>query len=185
MAADIVVFGKHAEVSPQLRAHTLEKLERIEKYAKDARRVEVDYSEHATRRAADSHECEILVHVNKHLVKGHATSADHYAALDIALEKVEHQMRKLHERRIHRRNASRARDNGGSVVDDGEEDSENEPAVVKIKQIAVKPMDPQEAALQMELLGHDFFLFTLSTSGRAAVMYRRRDGKLGLIEATG
>jgi putative sigma-54 modulation protein len=46
-------------------------------------------------------------------------------------------------------------------------------------------MDPEEAALQMELLGHDFFLFTMATSGRAAVLYRRRDGRLGMIEASG
>ena len=56
---------------------------------------------------------------------------------------------------------------------------------MKIKQFAVKPMDVEEAALQMELLGHDFFLFTSTETGRAAVLYRRRDGSLGLIEAAG
>ena len=57
--------------------------------------------------------------------------------------------------------------------------------LVKTKQFSVKPMDVEEAALQMELLGHDFFLFTNAESGRASVIYRRRDGQLGLIEATG
>jgi putative sigma-54 modulation protein len=60
-----------------------------------------------------------------------------------------------------------------------------EPQIVKTKQFAVKPMDPEEAALQMELLGHDFFLFRNSESESAAVLYRRRDGALGLIEVTG
>jgi len=184
---DIVVFGKHVEVPPALRTHTLEKVERVEKYAKDVRRVDVDYAVHATRKAADSHECEILVHVNKHLVKGHATAADHYAALDIALEKVEQQMRRLHERRVRRRGGAKgARAGGVSVIDpNADEESDAEEQIVKVKQIAVKPMDPEEAALQMELLGHDFFLFTMSNSGRAAVMYRRRDGQLGMIEASG
>lgn len=56
---------------------------------------------------------------------------------------------------------------------------------MKTKQFSVKPMDLEEAALQMELLGHDFFLFTNADSGLAAVIYRRRDGQLGLIEASG
>ena len=56
---------------------------------------------------------------------------------------------------------------------------------MKTKQFEVKPMDVEEAALQMELLGHDFFLFTQRRERRAAVIYRRRDGHLGLIEATG
>ena len=64
---------------------------------------------------------------------------------------------------------------------------ETDPAeriVVKRKQFDVKPMDVAEAALQMELLGHDFYLFMLADSGRCAVVYRRRDGNLGLIEAS-
>jgi putative sigma-54 modulation protein len=188
---DIVVFGKHADVPPDLRTQTLEKLGRLEKFAGDVRRVDVDYGEHATRRAADSHTCEILVHLNKHLVKGRASSADHFAAFDLALDKVEQQMRRLHERRVHRRNGARARGNGAPVLDSGpeaEDDTEEEgtrAAIVKTKQFSVKPMHLDEAVLQMELLGHDFFLFTSTETGRAAVLYRRRDGKLGMIEASG
>jgi putative sigma-54 modulation protein len=185
---DIVVFGKHVDVSPQLRALTNEKLQRINKYAGDVRRIDVDFDELATRRAADSHTCEILVHLNKHLVKGVAKSVDHAGALDLALDKVEQQMRRLHERRVHRRNNARAsRTNGmrAPVSDADVEPAGDEPRVVKTKQFTVKPMDVEEAALQMDLLGHDFFLFTSSETGRAAVLYRRRDGSLGLIEAAG
>src|SRR5262245_62051259 len=118
---DVVVFGKHVEVSAQLRALTQEKLERINKYATDVRRIDVDFEELATKRPADSHSCEILVHLNKHLVKGCSTAADHMGALDGALDKVEQQMRRLHERRVRRRNSARnGRANGdanGSDVD--------------------------------------------------------------------
>jgi ribosomal subunit interface protein len=197
---DVVVFGKHVEVSADLRALTHEKLERINKFANDVRRVDVDYDELATRRPADSHTCEILVHLNKHLVKAFSAAGDHVAALDGALDKVEQQMRRLHDRRVHRRNgAKNDRSNGGagSVADttgrdaalvpsdaDGEV-AGGEVVVVKSKQFAVKPMDVEEAALQMELLGHDFFLFTRAETGSAAVLYRRRDGTLGMIEAAG
>ena len=97
---DLVVVGKHTEIDTALRALTHEKLHRIEKFANDVRRVDVDYSEHLTRKATDSHTCEILVHVNHHLVKGTATAAEHAIALDLAVDKVEHQMRRLHERRV-------------------------------------------------------------------------------------
>src|SRR4051812_25466011 len=173
---DVVVFGKHAEVDPELRALTTQKLERVTKFASDVRRIDVDYEEHKTRKASDSHTCEILVHVNHHLVKGTAAAAEHAIALDLALDKVEQQMRRLHERRVHRRNGTRAR---GARVDDGvdtdTEAEQREQTIVKIKQFEVKPMNAEEAALQMDLLGHDFFVFRSTDNGRAAVLYRRRD----------
>jgi putative sigma-54 modulation protein len=185
---DLVVVGKHTEVDTALRALTQEKLQRIEKFANDVRRVDVDYAEHLTRKATDSHTCEILVHVNHHLVKGTATAAEHAIALDLAVDKVEHQMRRLHERRVRRRNGTRARSAraGDDAVDDVDTANEEpEPSIVKVKQIEVKPMHTEEAALQMELLGHDFFVFRSTDNGRAAVLYRRRDGALGLIEVSG
>jgi putative sigma-54 modulation protein len=191
---DIVVVGKHGDVDARLRALTVEKVERVNKFASDVRRIEVDYAQHATRRAEDSHTCEILVHVRQHLVKGSAPAAEYLIALDRALDKVEQQMRRLHERRVGRRNGTRARDgahaaaeaaNGGpGEVTVPEPDDDDSRTVVKTKQFSMKPMDMDEALLQMELLGHDFFLFT-NASGVASVIYRRRDGRLGLIEATG
>ena len=198
---DVVVFGKHVEVDAALRAVTLEKMDRITKFASDVRRVDVDYGLHQTRRAGDSCTCEILVHLKNHLVKATASAVEHVMALDLALEKVEHQMRRLHERRIQRgRRArpNRARVDGstnglGAVdeltdadLDDGVDGSDGVgPIIVKTKQFAVKPMRAEEAALQMELLGHDFFLFRNVESNNAAALYRRRDGALGLIEVTG
>ena len=70
-------------------------------------------------------------------------------------------------------------------MEDDDEDADGGARIVKTKQFAAKPMDPEEAALQMELLGHDFFLFTNTETGHAAVLYRRHDGHLGLIETSG
>ncbi len=193
---DVVVFGKHVEVDPALRTITLEKLERIGKYASDVRRIDVDYGVHQTRRAGDSCTCEILVHLKHHLVKGTASAVEHGMALDLALDKVDHQMRRLHERRVRRGNRARGVESRVDGVlaepEDGEDlgaldgsERHDGPVIVKTKQFAVKPMHPEEAALQMELLGHDFFLFHSSESEVTAVLYRRRDGALGLIEVTG
>jgi putative sigma-54 modulation protein len=198
---DVVVVGKHTEIDTALRALTVERVQRITKFANDVRRVDVDYEQLPTRRAEDSHACEILVHVRQHLVKGTAAATEHVIALERALDKVEEQMRRLHERRVGRRNGTRARGARGAaapaetatIVDagdfgadgDGRGASADARVVVKSKQFDVKPMGVEEASLQMDLLGHDFFLFTLADSGRAAVIYRRRDGQLGLIEASG
>jgi len=194
---DIVVVGKHGVVDARLRALTIEKVERVNKFASDVRRIEVDYAQTPTKRAEDSHTCEILVHVRQHLVKGTAPATEYVIALDRALDKVERHMRRLHERRVGRRNGTRARDGAHAVADtvaadgvasfaDADTDDDDESrTVVKTKQFSVKPMDIEEAMLQMELLGHDFFLFTNAASGVASVVYRRRDGRLGLIEAIG
>jgi len=191
---DIVVVGKHGVVDARLRALTIEKVERVNKFASDVRRIEVDYAQTPTKRAEDSHTCEILVHVRQHLVKGTAPATEYVIALDRALDKVEQQMRRLHGRRVGRRNGTRARDGAHAVVDTTEAggdrsladvDDDDARTVVKTKQFSVKPMDIEEAMLQMELLGHDFFLFTNAASGVASVVYRRRDGRLGLIEAIG
>jgi len=194
---DVVVVGKHVEVDQVLRTATQEKLQRITKFASDVRRVDVDYAEHRTQRAGDSCTCEILVHLKQHLVKGSAAAAEHTQALDLALDKVEQQMRRLHERRVRRRGRAAPRaamstngqtpagDAARAVADTDAKEAEPGPAIVKNKQFAVKPMPPEEAALQMELLGHDFFLFRNSESDNAAVLYRRRDGALGLIEVSG
>jgi putative sigma-54 modulation protein len=138
------------------------------------------------------------VHLKHHLVKGTASAVEHVMALDLALDKVDHQMRRLHERRVRRGNRARgvdARVDGNAAEADDADEQElgaldgserhDGPVIVKTKQFSVKPMHPEEAALQMELLGHDFFLFRNSESESAAVLYRRRDGALGLIEVTG
>jgi ribosomal subunit interface protein len=206
MTVDVVVLGKHVEVSTAVRDHTVTKLQRVEKFAPDVRRVDVDYSA-PHNRSQPSAQCEILVHLKKLLVKGHATSADQRSALDLAFTRVERQLRRLHARRTDRRNghahthgnnADASANGNGAAPSAGDDDviefaSDNDDAgdtpgsvrVVKAKQFEVKPMAVEEAALQMELLGHDFFLFTSAESGRAAVIYRRRDGSFGLIEATG
>jgi putative sigma-54 modulation protein len=197
MTVDVVVLGRHVEIAPSVRDHTVAMLQRVEKFAPDVRRVDVDYSVPHNRNHASA-QCEILVHLKKLLVKGHATGVDQRSALDVAFARVERQMRRLHERRTDRWNGHghkhTANGNGTKTAEPLDEfadiasdaDDGDEPfRVVKAKQFEVKPMPVEEAALQMELLGHDFFLFTSTESGRAAVLYRRRDGLFGLIEATG
>jgi putative sigma-54 modulation protein len=191
---DIVVRGKNVDISPRLRKLAREKLNKISRFTHDAGRVEVDFSELRNRRIADNQVCDVIVHLKRNFVKAHAAASEPAAALDLVIDKVEHQVARIKEKRVTRSHAGR-RHRGAPDVDaempaDTASDSEDDESsladrIVKTKRFTMKPMGPEEAALQMELLGHDFFLFTNAENGHAAVIYRRRDGNLGLIETSG
>ena len=185
---DIVVRGKNRKVPSRLQALSREKVQKIARFTHDAGRVEVDFSEVHTARADARQLCEITVHLKRHFVKAHAASAEPEAALDLALAKAEHQVARIKEKRVarsHPRHGNGHSGNGAIVTstDDEEDDDDAGPRIVKTKRFAAKPMDPEEAALQMDLLGHAFFLFTNTETGHAALLYRRNDGNLGLIES--
>ncbi|HLM18164.1 MAG TPA: ribosome-associated translation inhibitor RaiA, partial [Acidimicrobiia bacterium] len=170
-----------------------EKVSRIAKFTHDAGRVEVDFAAQQHRRVSEAQLCEITVHLKKHFVKAHASAPEAEAALDLAVDKIGHQVARIKEKRVsrshpRRRNGHAGASNGAVVdLDEGEleDDDGAEAQIVKTKRFTAKPMQPGEAALQLQLLGHDFYLFTNSETGRAAVLYRRHDGDLGLIETTG
>jgi putative sigma-54 modulation protein len=192
---DIVVRGKNVDVPPRLRKLAREKVRKISKFTHDAGRVEVEFSELRNRRVSDNQVCDVIVHLKGNFVKAHAAASEPAAALDLVLDKVEHQVARIKEKRVTRTHAPRrSRSASGDAdvlsvpdasidVDDDDDGIVNR--IVKTKRLTMKPMGPEEAALQMELLGHDFFLFTNAENGHAAVLYRRRDGNLGLIETTG
>ena len=193
---DVVIRGRGVDVSDSLRESALKQLHRLDRFASGFARAEVDFSEERNPRIADNHCCEVLVHVKGHLLKGHGAASEPFAAVALAVEKVEHQVKRLKEKRVTRthprgpRVGSSDRAGPGQDVSEWDDVSQNqddpEPArIVKTKQFSIKPMSAEEAALQMDVLGHSFFFFTSSETGKAAVLYRRNDGNLGLIEAAG
>lgn len=194
---DIVVRGKNVDVPPRLRKLAREKVRKISRFTHDAGRVEVDFSELRNRRVSDNQVCDVIVHLKRNFVKAHAAASEPATALDLVLAKVEHQVARIKEKRVTRTHAPRrnratsgdadvlSAPDGNIEVDDDEDDAGIVSRIVKTKRLTMKPMGPEEAALQMDLLGHDFFLFTNAENGHAAVLYRRRDGNLGLIETTG
>jgi len=194
---DIVVRGKNVEIGKRLRATAEEKISKLERFAHDLTRVEVDFSEIKNPRVSDNELCEVTLHLPRHFVKAHAAAIDKLAALDLTVDKLEHQLTRLKDKRVARNHPRRRKlrepaplvldgaDEAGAVGDglvpDGDW-SEGEALLLRTKQFEMKPMPPEEAALQLELLGHSFYLFANSESGKPSVIYRRRDGHLGLIE---
>lgn len=187
---DVVVRGKNRPVPARLKTLAREKVARVARRTHDAGRVEVDFSEIRNPREPNPQVCEITVHLKRHFVKAHAAATEPEAALDRAIDKVEHQVARIKDKRVARTHARDANGHGsgnGSANVDPTDDDEVDvagPRIVKRKRFAAKPMDPEEASLQMELLGHAFFLFTNTETGHAALLYRRADGDLGLIETS-
>ena len=194
---EITVSSRHTEVSDLLRASTIDKIGRLGRFLEGMDRAEVHFSEHNHRRVADKEVCEVTLVGHGHHVRCKVSAPDGFAAVDKAVEKLEHQLHKLKTKLLRRSHQHARRANGtaadaapdtaaGAAEAEAEADAENEdgaqPRIVKTKTFQMKPMTPQEAALQMDLLGHDFFFFMSAETERATVVYRRDDGDIGLID---
>ena len=202
---EITVSSRHTEVSEALRASTVEKIGRLSRFLEGMDRAEVHFSEHRNKRNADKEVCEVTLEGHGHHVRCKVSAPDGFAAVDRAVEKLEHQLHKLKTKLLkvkrnhegHRRAERSARpldedellgaDGVATAVLDGRDSNGRDsngtsPRIVKSKRFTIKPMTADEAVLQMDLLGHDFFFFTNADTERAAVVYRRSDGDVGLID---
>jgi putative sigma-54 modulation protein len=124
---------------------------------------------------------EITSRAARQTVRVVATAQDERTALDLAVDKFERQLRRLKKRLIQRTRTTDHKELNARPLDSDEEE-QDAPQIVRTKRFAMHPMTPEEAALQMEMIGHDFFFFLDAETGRYCVLYHRRDGQLGLIE---
>ena len=179
---DITVSSRHADVSPALRSAVADKIGRLDRFLDGMERAEVHFSEERNRRIAAREVCEVTLEGHGHHVRAKVAAPDQFAAVDLAVAKLEHQLTRLKTKLVRRNHGSRVSANGkGAAVAEVATEG-GDPRIVKVKRFAMKPMPPDEAALQMDLLGHSFFFFSNATTGKAAVVYRRADGEVGLIE---
>ena len=102
MTMEIVLRGRNVDVAPELDADCRRKLAKLAKLASDIRRIDVEFSEVRNPRVADDQQCEVTVHLTRNLVKAHAAAADARSALDRVVEKVGHQLERVHDKRVHR-----------------------------------------------------------------------------------
>lgn len=172
------VRGKNVEITPALRDYVEKRIGKITRYFDSVGEISVLLSV-----IKDRHMVEVTVPVQGVLLRGEEASHDMYASIDLVIEKLERQIHK-HKTKMQRR----FRD--GTLLDEAfaspavaEHDEDEEYPVVKRKRFVVKPMDVQEAIMQMNLLNHDFFVFRDADTEEVNVVYRRADGKYGLIES--
>jgi putative sigma-54 modulation protein len=169
----IAVRGKNIEVTDALKQYVERKLGKLEKYFDQELSAQVTMSVERGR-----HIVEVTVPLNGMILRGEEGSADMYASVDLVSEKLERQIEKYRTRILRK---LRRETNKDRVQYTPPEDKES--GIVKIKRINIRPMTADEAVMQMNLVGHDFFVFSDAESGQVGVVYRRKDGNYGLIEA--
>lgn len=192
----VTVSRRHTEVPESLRVMTEEKIGRLTRFVDGLDHAEVHFSEHKNPRIVDREMCEVTIEGHGHHVRCKVQAPDGFQAVDKAYDKLEHQLHKL-KTKLARRNHGRPKahkkvDALGAVAivepevieDDVESDEAVDagPQIVKSKRFAIHPMSADEAAERMELIGHGFFFFTNVETSRSAVVYRREDGNVGLID---
>jgi putative sigma-54 modulation protein len=170
------VTFKNLDSSDNLRSYVSDKLDRFDKYLYNPAEASVVLSVEKFR-----HIAEININGDRLNINGKEETEDMYSAIDMVLDKLESQIKKNKEKIRERRTGSKFRDKGDSSIETlmGEDDSERQ---VKIKNIDYKPMDIDEAVMQMDLVDDNFLVFTNSRTDRINVLYRRKDGHYGLIQ---
>ena len=177
---NITVNAKHTTLTDAIRDYSEKKIQRIAKYLDDNMDVHVNLNVEK-----NMHIAEIFVNVKGMFLKGIERSEDMYASIDIAVDKIERQVVKYKEKLISRKNIENREsmeDLKLSVYDYNEDSAIDEPTVVISKQIPAKPMDIEEAIMQMDLMNRNFFVFRNAENSEINVVYKRDDGKVGIIE---
>jgi putative sigma-54 modulation protein len=174
------VKGRNVEVSDSLKTYAQEKLGKLEKHLNDAARLELELAVEKNPSIAANQIAEGTIWTKGPVLRARESSPDMRASIDMLVEKLERQARRYRDKR--RRSSSRTNAGGVEAETIPVVAEEESPVIVKTKQFAVKPMTPEEAVLQLELIGHDFFVFQNADTTDVNVVYRRRDGNYGLIE---
>lgn len=174
---NLQIKGRNTEITDALRAYVNKRFSKLEKYF--TREMQGTVTLIIER---NKHICEATIPINRFILRAEESSHDMYASIDSVVEKLERQVRK-YKTRINRKGKQVNMDFVPFVeTPETEEVPQEEDRIVKTKRFIVKPMDPEEAVMQLELLDHDFFIFLNMETNNVEVVYRRNDGKYGLIQ---
>ena len=176
---EIIIRGDKLKITDSMHNYIEEKLGKLEKYLKNSDEIRanviVKVKNHEQR-------VEITIPLKTYIVRAEETKDDFYAAVDKVLDTLERQIRK-NKTRMMSKQVKTNFDFDISEIEQEIEKEQEEKKVVKRKTVEVKPMNEEEAILQMELLGHEFYMYKDSESGKSTVVYKRKDGNYGVIES--
>ena len=175
---DITVTFRHVEPAESLKEYAEEKLSKIDKYFDYPTEAHIVLSAEKFRRIAD-----ISLNVNGAVIKAEEETEDMYSAIDQVMDKIEVQVKRYRDKTRSRRSKSESQ-RGISRSDEAIDSAVDEPGI-EVEKLVAKPMDPEEAAMQFTMSQQDFLVFRNSRSGEINVIYKRKDGNLGLIEPAG
>ena len=171
-----IISGKNIDVTEGLKSAIYDKIGKLEKYFTPETEVHVTLSVEKDRQRI-----EVTIPVKGNIIRGEQVSTDMYASIDMVQEVIEKQILK-YKRKIMNQNKSNMVFSQEFSEDDSYTEEEDEIDVTRVKRFAVKPMDVEEACIQMELLGHNFFVFRNAHTNEVNVVYKRKGNTYGLIE---
>ncbi|WP_027091813.1 ribosome hibernation-promoting factor, HPF/YfiA family [Cohnella thermotolerans] len=182
------IRGQRLEVTDALREYVERKLSRLERYFEAPPQSDVHVTLSVTK---GQHAVEVTIPLTGVMLRAEEKREDMYASIDCVVDKLERQIRK-HKTKVNRKlrqtGASKGlfkEEQGYGGVATAAPDEEDEWQVIRTKRFNLKPMDVEEAILQMNMVGHNFYLFANSDTKEVNVVYRRNDGRYGLIESVG
>lgn len=178
----MIVKGRNINVTDPLRDHAVEKVSKVTRYFDRIIKTEIVMSVEKNPKIQDNQVVEVTIHSSWPLIRAKESASDMYQAIDLVTDKLERRIKQMKAKVI-----DRAQHGGNSrkATAPAQEEAEEEFRIVRSKSFALKPMTPEEAALQMDLLGHTFYVFINADTGDTNVVYKRRDGNYGLIEPEG
>ncbi len=176
-----IVKGKNIEVPERVRQYAERKMGRLERLLDDRSDAVVELWTEQHRSAEHAHIVEITLVIDGQPLRSHATGASYQAALDVVIDKVERQAVDHKEKPRLRHKPEQTRRLLRRIAD-GTSEPARERKIVKTKRFAIEPMFEEDALIEMEDLGHRFFLFVNAENKRLNLLYRRDDGDYGLIE---
>jgi putative sigma-54 modulation protein len=177
----MIVKGKNIEVTGALREYAEEKIGKVSRHFDRIIKTEIEMIVEKNPKISENQVVEVTIHSSWPLIRAKESATDMYQAIDLVADKLDRRIKRMKAKVI-----DRSHNQGNSlkvapvVPEEGE--AEEEPRIVRSKTFTLKPMTPEEAALQMDLLGHTFYVFINAESGDSNVVYKRRDGHYGLIE---
>lgn len=169
-----VIMGKNIEVTEGLKSAVYDKIGKLERYFTPETEVHVTLSVEKERQ-----KIEITIPMKGNIIRAEEVSSDMYVSIDLVEEIIERQLRK-HKMKLIEKKQAASNFNQAFVEEEGYDDEEIK--IIRSKRFAMKPMDPEEACIQMDLLGHNFYVFRNSQTDEVNVVYKRKGNTFGLIE---
>jgi putative sigma-54 modulation protein len=173
---EYIIHGDKVIITEGIKDHIIEKLKKLNKYFEEPEKLNA----HILIKIRGYEQIiEVTIPIKKHTLRAEEENSDLYIAIDLVVDKLERQIRKNKSKLQER---STKEDQRIFAFGSYDEEENDDTTVVKRKNIDMKPMDEQEAILEMNLLGHSFFVFKDCSTNNICVLYRRKDGNYGIIE---
>ena len=175
---ELKIRGDKIKITKSMKDYIEDKLSKLDKYLEKSNDVSANVM---VKVRGHEQKVEITIPLKSFILRSEETQEDFYAAVDKTIDKLERQIRK-NKTRIMAKHEKASFDFNFESIDIDKKEEKDQKKVVKRKAIEIKPMSEEEAILQMELLGHEFFMYKDSETMEVAVVYKRKDGNSGVIE---